>query len=66
MDREARLASTNEAYRNDIYKSVCDAARAYDVNHNTLIRRLNSAQSILKALEPRQALSAGKEEVLLN
>jgi hypothetical protein len=66
MDREARLASAIEAYRNGIYKSVRGAARAHDVDHNTLTRRLNGAQSILKALELRQAISAGEEEALLN
>ena len=66
MDREARLASAAEAYRSGVFKSVRSAARAHDVDHNTLTRRLNGAQSISKALEPRQALSAGEEEALVN
>ena len=66
MDREARLASAIEAFRNGIYMSVRSAVRAHEVDHNTLTRRLNGAQSISKALEPRQALSAGEEEALLN
>src|SRR5579862_3537850 len=66
MDREARLASAAEAYKNGVFKSVRGAARAHDVDHNTLTRRLNGTQSIPKAHKPKQALSAGEEEALLN
>jgi hypothetical protein len=36
MDREARLASAIEAYRNGIYKLVRGAAWAHDVDYNIL------------------------------
>ena len=66
MDREARLRSAMEAYKNGEHKTIRGAATAHDVNRSTLTRRINGAQSIPKALEPRQALSSGEEEGLIS
>jgi hypothetical protein len=62
MDRETRLRTAIEAYKNGEYKSVRGAATAHDVDRSTLTRRLQGTQSIQKALEPRQALSSGEVE----
>jgi hypothetical protein len=40
MDRETRLRSTIEAYKNSEYKSIRSAATAHDVDRSTLTRRL--------------------------
>src|SRR5579862_2070605 len=69
--RSARMAEMNSrmeeaivAVRNNQFKHITDAATHFEVNYETLLRRLKGRQTYAQSRESQQLLSKAEEDAL--
>jgi len=65
MDNEKRIQEALDGLRKGQYSSVRAAAKAHDVSHATLNRRINGGKSIAESREDQQNLSIAEEKAFL-
>jgi len=64
MDNEKQIQAAIDGLRKGQYSSVRAAAKAHDVSHVTLNRRMNGGKSIAESREEQQNLSIAEEKAL--
>jgi DDE superfamily endonuclease/Tc5 transposase DNA-binding domain/helix-turn-helix, Psq domain len=65
METEARINQAVEAYNNGDFKSILATAQHFEVNRNTLTRRVSGHPSRVQARQSQQLLSPVEESVLV-
>ena len=61
IDNEKRIQEAIDGLRKGQYSSIHAAAKAHDVSHVTLNRRMNGGKSIAESREEQQNLSIAEE-----
>ena len=61
---DKRIAKALNELSSGQFQSVCEAAKANDASHSTLLRRMNGGKSTAESREHQQILTIAEENAL--